>query len=86
MYDRTNGTLERVSQGAGGKQPDGDSQRPTLSADGRNLTYSYDAQSERTGITALLAELYRVGIRFRDLQTTQSSLEDIFVDLVRQSR
>ena len=58
----------------------------TLSADGRNLTYSYDAQSERTGITVLLAELYRVGIRFRDLQTTQSSLEDIFVDLVRQSR
>ena len=39
MYDRTNGTLERVSQGAGGKQPDGDSQRPTLSADGRFVAF-----------------------------------------------
>jgi Tol biopolymer transport system component len=39
MYDRTNGTLERVSQGAGGKQPDGDSQRPTLTADGRFVAF-----------------------------------------------
>ncbi|MPZ55387.1 MAG: ATP-binding cassette domain-containing protein [Rhizobiales bacterium] len=60
--------------------------RLTLSADGGNLVYTYDTQSERTGITALLAELNHAGIRFRDLHTTQSSLEDIFVDLVRQDR
>ncbi len=56
----------------------------TLSADGTELVYTYDTQGERTGITALLADLSRTGIRFRDLSTTQSSLEDIFVDLVRQ--
>jgi Tol biopolymer transport system component len=39
VYDRDNGTLERISQGAGGKQPDGDSQRPTLSADGRFVAF-----------------------------------------------
>ena len=50
------------------------------------LTYTYDTQGERTGITALLQDLNRAGIRFKDLQTTQSSLEDIFVDLVRQER
>ena len=58
--------------------------RLTLAADGAELVYSYDTQGERTGITALLADLRREGIRFRDLQTTQSSLEDIFVDLVRR--
>ncbi|MBL0936024.1 MAG: ABC transporter ATP-binding protein [Rhizobiaceae bacterium] len=52
--------------------------------DGRRLVYSYDTQGERTGITALLAELSSEGIRFRDLETRQSSLEDIFVDLVRE--
>jgi ABC-2 type transport system ATP-binding protein len=51
---------------------------------GRQLTYTYDTQSERTGITSLLRELSQAGIRFRDLDTTQSSLEDIFVDLVRK--
>jgi ABC-2 type transport system ATP-binding protein len=56
-----------------------------LSADGGELIYSYDTQSERTGITALLADLHKVGIRFRDLRTTESSLEDIFVGLVRRS-
>ena len=55
-----------------------------LAADGRELVYTYDTQSERTGITALLQDLAKAGIRFRDLQTTQSSLEDIFVSLVRQ--
>jgi ABC-2 type transport system ATP-binding protein len=60
------------------------SHRLALAADGRELVYTYDAQGERTGITALLADLRRAGIRFRDLSTTQSSLEDIFVDLVRQ--
>jgi ABC-2 type transport system ATP-binding protein len=55
----------------------------TLANGGAELTYTYDTQGERTGITALLADLNRAGIRFRDLHTTQSSLEDIFVDLVR---
>jgi ABC-2 type transport system ATP-binding protein len=53
-----------------------------LSADGAELTYSYDTKSERTGITRLLAALTAENIRFRDLNTTQSSLEDIFVGLV----
>ncbi|MBV8746825.1 MAG: multidrug ABC transporter ATP-binding protein, partial [Xanthobacteraceae bacterium] len=59
--------------------------RLSLSPDGRQLTYTYDTQGERTGITALLDDLARVGIGFSDLQTTQSSLEDIFVDLVNAS-
>ena len=58
----------------------------TLSDHGSELVYTYDTQGERTGITALLADLNRAGIRFRDLHTTQSSLEDIFVDLMRQRR
>src|SRR6476619_4774809 len=56
--------------------------RLTLAADGSELVYTYDTRGERTGITALLADLSRAGIRFRDLETSQSSLEDIFVDLV----
>ena len=52
-------------------------------ADGGNeLIYTYDTQGERTGITALLRDLNEAGIRFKDLSTTQSSLEDIFVGLV----
>jgi ABC-2 type transport system ATP-binding protein len=58
----------------------------TLAADGNELVYTYDTQAERTGITALLKDLNLAGIRFRDLNTTQSSLEDIFVDLVRQKQ
>jgi ABC-2 type transport system ATP-binding protein len=58
--------------------------RLTLAADGTELVYTYDTRGERTGITALLADLSRAGIRFRDLETSQSSLEDIFVDLVRK--
>ena len=58
----------------------------TLAADGGELIYTYDTQGERTGITALLKALNEAGIRFRDLSTTQSSLEDIFVDLVRQGK
>jgi ABC-2 type transport system ATP-binding protein len=54
----------------------------TLAGDGSELVYTYDTQGERTGITALLSDLGSAGIRFRDLHTTQSSLEDIFVDLV----
>ena len=54
----------------------------TLAPDGKELTYTYDTQAERTGITRLLGDLSAAGIRFRDLHTTQSSLEDIFVGLV----
>jgi ABC-2 type transport system ATP-binding protein len=50
--------------------------------DGRALVYDYDTKSERTGITSLLGDLRNAGIRFFDLDTTQSSLEDIFVSLV----
>ena len=55
-----------------------------LSEDGRALTYSYDRGAERTGIVTLLRDLSAAGIVIRDLQTSQSSLEDIFVDLVRE--
>ena len=57
-----------------------------LAADGTELIYTYDTRGERTGITTLLKELNVAGIRFKDLHTTQTSLEDIFVDLVRQRR
>jgi ABC-2 type transport system ATP-binding protein len=55
----------------------------TLSADGRELIYTYEAQGEQRGITRLLEELLRQNIRLKDIHTTQSTLEDIFVDLVR---
>ncbi len=54
-----------------------------LAADGTEIVFTYDTQAERTGITGLLTDLAAAGIRFNDLKTTQSSLEDIFVDLVR---
>jgi ABC-2 type transport system ATP-binding protein len=57
-----------------------------LSEGGSELTYTYDTQSERTGIVALLDDLNKLGIRFRDLRTTESSLEDIFVSLVRDEQ
>jgi ABC-2 type transport system ATP-binding protein len=56
-----------------------------LSDGGCELTYDYDTKGERTGITSLLGDLRNAGIRFSDLDTTQSSLEDIFVSLVRAS-
>jgi ABC-2 type transport system ATP-binding protein len=55
----------------------------TLAADGKELIYTYDTKGERTGITALLDALHVAGIRFKDLHTTQSSLEDIFVGVLR---
>jgi ABC-2 type transport system ATP-binding protein len=58
----------------------------TLANGGMELVYAYDIQRERTGIAALLADLQRTGIRFRDLHTRESSLEDIFVDLLRQGK
>jgi len=56
-----------------------------LSEDGEKLTYTFDNQGEHTGITSLLDDLKGSGIRFRDLNTTQSSLEEIFVSLVQES-
>jgi ABC-2 type transport system ATP-binding protein len=58
--------------------------RLTLAPGGKALIYTYDTAGERTGITALLDDVRHAGIRFKDLQTTQSSLEEIFVGLVRQ--
>jgi len=60
--------------------------RLELSSDGSELIYTYDTQGERPSIAALLDDLDKAGIRFKDLQTTQSSLEDIFVSLVREDR
>jgi ABC-2 type transport system ATP-binding protein len=57
-----------------------------LQDDGRELIYTYDSQRERTGITTLLRELEDEGIAFHDLNTSQSSLEEIFVDLVKRER
>jgi ABC-2 type transport system ATP-binding protein len=54
-----------------------------LAADGRQVIYTYDTRSEHTGITSLLSDLRAAGIRFSDLDTTESSLEEIFVSLVR---
>ena len=56
-----------------------------LSEDRGRITYDYDTKGERTGITSLLSDLRDAGIRFSDLDTEQSSLEDIFVSLVRKS-
>ena len=53
-----------------------------LKSGGTDLIYTYDEQVDRAGITALLRDLAAAGIHFKDLQTTQSSLEDIFVTLV----
>ncbi|MHA1549027.1 MAG: ABC transporter ATP-binding protein [Alphaproteobacteria bacterium] len=56
-----------------------------LAGNGEQIIYTYDTRGERTGITGLLSALSEAGIMFRDLSTTQSSLEDIFVNLVRES-
>ena len=60
--------------------------RLELAADGSELVYTYDKQTERADITALLADLNAAGIKFNDLQTRQSSLEEIFVSLVKEGR
>ena len=54
-----------------------------LSADGNDLVYTFDAQAEATGIASLLRQLNELGIDFKDLRTSESSLEEIFVNLVR---
>jgi len=53
-----------------------------LSEDGNHVTYTYDTKSDGTGITTLLQDINAVGLTLKDLQTKQSSLEDIFVELV----
>ena len=55
-----------------------------LADDGHTLIYTYEAQGEHRGVTRLIEALLRQNIRLKDINTTQSSLEDIFVDLVRQ--
>ncbi|HET9033101.1 MAG TPA: ABC transporter ATP-binding protein [Dokdonella sp.] len=57
-----------------------------LSADGLILTYTFDTQSEETGIASLLRRLGEQGIDFKDLQSSESSLEEIFVSLVRKPK
>jgi ABC-2 type transport system ATP-binding protein len=70
--------LEQVPEGFNGNLELGDG--------GRALVYTYDTQAERTGISSLLSDLSARGIRFKDLDTEQSSLEDIFVSLVHEER
>ncbi len=57
-----------------------------LAADGHELIYTFDAQAEETGIAELLRRLGEAGVDFKDLHTSQSSLEDIFVSLVRDAK
>src|ERR1700687_3936837 len=57
-----------------------------LSSGASELIYTYDTQGDRTSIATLLEDLDKAGISFKDLQTTQSSLEDIFVSLVRKDK
>ncbi|BCM16361.1 ABC transporter ATP-binding protein [Mesorhizobium sp. J8] len=65
--------------------PDGLSRYPLeLSADGNQLTYTYDNQSDRPGVASLIRDLEAAGVQFRDLDTKNSSLEEIFVNLLRQ--
>ncbi|MEC5323904.1 ABC transporter ATP-binding protein [Aurantimonas sp. A3-2-R12] len=56
----------------------------SLAPDGESLTYTYDTHAERTGIATLMAKLSDAGLRFRDLSTKQSTLEEIFVNLVKE--
>ncbi|RYG90477.1 ABC transporter ATP-binding protein [Loktanella sp. IMCC34160] len=56
----------------------------TLSKDGTHLVYAYDTRAERTGITTLLSDLQKAGLQMADLSTKQSSLEEIFVGLVKE--
>jgi len=58
--------------------------RLELAADGSELVYTYDSQEGRMDIAGLLADLDEAGVTFEDLQTKQSSLEEIFVDLVKE--
>jgi ABC-2 type transport system ATP-binding protein len=55
----------------------------SLGAEGRELTYTYDSLDDRVDVTSLLTALHDAGIRFTDIHTSQSSLEDIFVNLLK---
>jgi len=67
--------------------PEGfDGSKLSLGPDGETLVYTYDTQGERTGISTLINDLSARGIRFKDINTHQSSLEDIFVSLVKEDR
>lgn len=57
-----------------------------LAAEGTQLIYTYDTQAEHTGIRALLEQVHCAGLKFKDLNTTQSSLEEIFVTLVKDAQ
>ena len=70
--------LDRLPPSLGGRALE-------LSPDGRQLTYTYEAKDEESGIVPLLEDINRAGIRFHDLQTSQRSLEDIFVSLVKEN-
>ena len=63
-----------------------DAYRLTLAEDGASMVYEYDTQAERTGITRLLADISAAGQTVRDMDTTHSSLEQIFLTLVEESR
>ena len=56
----------------------------TLSEDGRELLYTFDTHDEHKGISSLLRSMGELGINYSDLNTDQSSLEEIFVELVRE--
>ena len=58
---------------------------PALSADGHELTYTYDTRGDGPGMVAFLRDVAAAGLVFKDLSTTQSSLEDIFVSLVKEA-
>ncbi len=60
--------------------------RLMLADDGSKLVYTYDTRSEHTGITDLIDDLHVAGLRFKDFSTTERSLEEIFVGLVRERR
>jgi ABC-2 type transport system ATP-binding protein len=74
---RLKAPLERVPEGLSSEFP-----TLALSADGSQLTYTFDAQADETGIAALLRRMGELHIDFKELQSDQSSLEDIFVQLV----
>ncbi len=71
--------LERIPPQLAGRQLE-------LSADGNDLVYTFDTQAENTGIAGLLRQLSELGIDFKDLRTEESSLEEIFVNLVSTRR
>ena len=71
--------METIPEGLGGLPLE-------LSGDGQTLVYTFDTQSEETGIAGLLRRLGEHGIDFKDLRSSESSLEEIFVNLVRKPK